>query len=93
MTKATEALLTIFSLSSVYFALYVQLIPTPETFHKEILPLLPLWSIVTLGSYSLGVLGFRVLTFKDKPQKYKELLGQIEEAREFFKLKGVDLDE
>lgn len=93
MTKATEALLTVFAISSIYFGMYAKVIPTPEIFYNEILPYLPLWAIVSLGAYSLAVLGYRVLTFKDKPEKYKELLGQIDEAKAFYKSKGIDLDE
>lgn len=92
MTKATEFLLTLFTLSSVYFALYVKLIPSPDIFHQEILPYLPFWAIVSLGSYSLAVLGYRVFTFKDKPEKHKQLLKEIEEAKEFYKQKGIDIE-
>lgn len=93
MTKATEALLTVFFVSSIYFALWTKLIPSPEVFHQQVLPYLPIWAIVTLGSYSLAVLGYRVLTFKDKPEKHQELLQQIDEAKDFYKAKGIDLDE
>lgn len=93
MTKITETLLAFFALSAVYFALYAGVIPTSEKVHDEILPFLPWWTLVTFGAYSLGTLGWGVLTFKDKEDKYKELLNQIDEAKSFYKQKGIDLDQ
>ncbi|KAK6203476.1 dolichol-phosphate mannosyltransferase subunit 3 [Scheffersomyces amazonensis] len=93
MTKATEAILTVFALSAIYFALYTGVIPTSDKIHEEILPYLPWWGLVTFGSYALGTLGWGVLTFKDKEDKYKELLVQIDEAKKFYKSKGLNLDD
>ena len=50
------------------------------------------WCLVTFGSYSLATLGWGVLTFKDKEAKYEELLKQIDEAKSFYKSKGLQLD-
>ncbi|ODV66511.1 dolichol-phosphate mannosyltransferase subunit 3 [Hyphopichia burtonii NRRL Y-1933] len=93
MTKATETALAFFALSAIYFALYSGVIPTSTLIHDEILPFLPWWGLVAFGAYALGTLGWGVFTFKDKEEKYKELLDQIEEAKAFYKTKGVDLDE
>ncbi|KAI5965779.1 uncharacterized protein KGF55_001142 [Candida pseudojiufengensis] len=92
MTKATETALTIFAISSIYFALYTKLIPTPQIFYNEILPFLPFWALVSFGSYSLFTLGWGIITFKDKSNKYEELKIQIEEAKAFYKSKGIDID-
>lgn len=92
MTKATEAVLTIFALSALYFALYSGVIPTTTKIHDEILPFLPFWALVTFGAYALGTLGWGVFTFKDKEDKYNELRGQIKEAQDFYESKGVSLD-
>lgn len=92
MTKATETALLLFALSAIYIALYTGVIPTTTTFKQEILPFLPWWGLVTFGAYALGTLGWGVYTFKDKEDKYKELLGQIEEAKTFYKEKGVELE-
>ncbi|CAK7903276.1 hypothetical protein CAAN1_07S06700 [[Candida] anglica] len=92
MTKATETLLTFFAVSAVYFALYAGVIPTSDKIHSEILPYLPWWALVSFGAYALGTLGWGVYTFKDKEGKYKELLVQIDEAKDFYKKKGVSLD-
>lgn len=92
MTKATETALALFAASAVYFAMATGTIPTGEFFQTEILPFLPWWALVTFGSYALGTLGWGVLTFKDKEGSYRELLQQIDEAKTFYKEKGLDLD-
>ncbi|CAL1198793.1 unnamed protein product [Candida parapsilosis] len=76
MTKATETGLTLFFYSQ-FILLYTGVIPSPVKFHDEILPFLP-W---------LGI-----VTFKDKKDKYEELKLQIEEAKAFYKSKGIDID-
>lgn len=92
MTKATETFVVLLALSAIYFALYTRTLPSPEKFHSEILPYIPYWCLVTFGSYSLATLGWGVLTFKDKEAKYEELLKQIDEAKSFYKSKGLQLD-
>lgn len=93
MTKATETALAFFAASAIYFALYSGVIPVPTKIHDEILPFLPWWALVTFGAYALGTLGWGVFTFKDKEDKYKELLIQIDEAKEFYKDKGISIDQ
>ncbi|CAN3374938.1 hypothetical protein DIURU_003679 [Diutina rugosa] len=92
MTKATDTLLIFAALGAVYFALNVGVIPSPQKFHDDILPFLPWWGLVTFGAYALSWLGIGILTFKDKKQKHDELLQQIDEARAFYKSKGINLD-
>lgn len=52
----------------------------------------PFWSMVTFGAYLLFKLGYGVLTFNDVPEAHKELMGQIKQAREDLRAKGVDVD-
>lgn len=92
MTKATETGLTLFAISAIYYALWTKLIPIPELLHEEILPYLPWWALVSFGAYALATLGWGIVTFKDKEDKYRELVGQIEEAKGFYKSKGIELD-
>lgn len=92
MTKATETFVALFAASAIYFALYAGVIPTGSLIHDEILPYLPFWALVAFGAYALGTLGWGVLTFKNKEGSYKELMQQIEEAKAFYKTKGVELD-
>ena len=35
---------------------------------------LPLWALVTFGAYSLGSVGYSLLTFRDCPDAHAELL-------------------
>ncbi|EDK46019.1 hypothetical protein PVL30_003923 [Lodderomyces elongisporus] len=92
MTKATETALTLFALSALYFALSTGVIVSPKLFHDEILPYLPWWGLVTFGSYALFTLGWGIITFKDKKDKYEELKLQIDEAKAFYSSKGISLD-
>jgi len=48
--------------------------------------------VVSFGSYLLGKLGWGVLTFNDIPEAHKELMGEIDIAREELKRRGVDVD-
>jgi len=52
----------------------------------------PFWALVTFGAYLLFKLGWGVLTFNDVPEAHKELMKEIEIAREDLKSKGVDVD-
>lgn len=92
MTKATQSVLAAFVISAVYFALYTGVLPTPALVRTEIVPYLPFWALVTFGAYALASLGWGVFTFKDKEDKYKELLVQIDEAKVFYKEKGIVLE-
>lgn len=93
MTKATETFVAFFATTAVYFALCTGVFPSPKLVHDEILPYLPFWALVTFGAYAVGTLGWGVLTFKNKEESYKELLEQIDEAKAFYKSKGLNLDE
>ncbi|KAH3666483.1 hypothetical protein OGAPHI_003479 [Ogataea philodendri] len=67
-------------------------IPVPTIVQKEILPVVPWWALVSFGCYALGTLGWGVYTFKDKKDKYTELLGEIKEAESYLRKNGVDID-
>ena len=92
MTKATDTLLVLFAASAIYFVLYSGVIPTSAKFHDDILPYIPWWSLVTFGSYALATLGWDVFTFKDKVDKYEELVVQIDQAKEFYRKEGINID-
>lgn len=53
---------------------------------------LPFWALVSFGSYLLFKLGWGVLTFNDVPDAHKELLKEIDMAREELRSRGVDMD-
>lgn len=90
MTKATETAIFAIVLTSIYFILYIGIIPTSTIFQNEILPVLPFWALVSFGSYALFSLGYGVYTLQDKEDKYIELKEQIDEAKVFLKSKGID---
>lgn len=93
MTRSTDAVLAIITVSSIYIALWVGALPSPAIFHDEILPVLPWWALVSYGCYALYSLGYGVYTLNDKEDKYEELVGQIKEAKSFLKKNGVDVKE
>lgn len=92
MTKATEAAVFFIFITSIYIGLWAGVFPVGEKIKHDILPYLPFWGLVSFGSYALATLGWGVYTFKDKEAKYKELLVQIDEAKEFYKSKGIKLE-
>lgn len=50
------------------------MIPFPTKIQDEIIPILPLWGLVTFGAYLLFSLGWGVATFKDTEGAYHELM-------------------
>jgi len=92
MTRATQTISLIVALVSAYLALFFQYIPVSPKVQKEIIPVLPIWAIVAFGAYLLSRLGWGVMTFNDVPEAYKELMGQIDEAKVELKKKGVSVD-
>jgi dolichyl-phosphate mannosyltransferase polypeptide 3 len=53
---------------------------------------LPFWALVSFGAYLLFKLGWGVFTFNDVPDAYKELMGQIDQAKTELRAKGVTVD-
>lgn len=92
MTRATQTISIALLASSFYLALFLQLLPLPELVQTEIVPVLPFWALVSFGAYLLFRLGFNVMTFRDTPEAYKELMGEIEEAKRDLRTKGVEVD-
>lgn len=77
--------------------------PTPCPHHPFHIPLdqnglsltpvqLPFYALMSLASYLLFKLGWGVFTFRDVPDAHKELMAEIETAREDLKKKGIDVD-
>ncbi|RKF60270.1 dolichol phosphate mannosyltransferase subunit 3 [Erysiphe neolycopersici] len=92
MTRAQHTISIGLLSSSVYLALYMNLIPLPNYVPREIIPVLPFWILVSIGSYLLAKLGLGLLTFNDVPDAHKELLNEIEIARRELRILGVDVD-
>ncbi|KAI0105294.1 dolichol-phosphate mannosyltransferase subunit 3 [Nemania sp. FL0031] len=92
MTRAQQTISIGLLITSLYLALYLQLIPLPELVQTEIVPVLPFWGLVSFGAYLLFRLGWNVMTFHDVPEAHKELVAEIELAKQDLRRLGVDVD-
>ncbi|EPE29004.1 dolichyl-phosphate mannosyltransferase polypeptide 3 [Glarea lozoyensis ATCC 20868] len=92
MTRAQQTISIGLLVTSLYLALYLQLVPLPALVSEEILPVLPFWALVSFGAYLLFKLGLGVFTFNDVPKAHAELMAEIELARADLRTKGVDVD-
>ncbi|KAL8804626.1 MAG: hypothetical protein Q9182_002434 [Xanthomendoza sp. 2 TL-2023] len=103
MTRAQQTISLALLVTSVYLALAFNLVPLNAKIQEDIIPVvvrrkadsllqLPLWTLVTFGSYLLFKLGWGVITFNDVPHAYKELMAEIEVARKDLKANGIDVD-
>ncbi|KAK4212447.1 dolichol-phosphate mannosyltransferase subunit 3 [Rhypophila decipiens] len=92
MTHAQQTISIALLVSSLYLALYMELIPLPAVIQQDIIPVLPLWTLVSFGAWLLFRLGFGLLTFRDTPEAYAELMDEIKLAKADLRTKGVDVD-
>ncbi|KAI9673471.1 MAG: hypothetical protein M1817_002933 [Caeruleum heppii] len=92
MTRAQQTISVGLLITSLYLACYLQLIPFSPKIQEEIIPVLPLWTLVSFGSFLLFKLGWGVLTFNDVPAAHAELMKEIDMARDDLRTKGVDVD-
>ncbi|KAI9306353.1 dolichol-phosphate mannosyltransferase subunit 3 [Cunninghamella echinulata] len=91
MTRATETFSFLGIASVIYIVLYLGFVPLPDVIQNKIIPVFPWWVLMTFGSYSLGYLGWHMLTFSDCPEAYKELMQEIQTAKSDLTAKGVQL--
>ncbi|PNP45245.1 hypothetical protein TGAM01_v209112 [Trichoderma gamsii] len=92
MTRAQQTISLGLLVSSIYFALFLELIPLPDLVQKEIVPVLPFWALISFGALLLFRLGWGVFTFNDVPAAHKELMEEIEMAKVDLRKLGVDVD-
>ncbi|KAM0815989.1 putative Dolichol-phosphate mannosyltransferase subunit 3 [Seiridium cardinale] len=92
MTRAQQTISIALLASSFYLALFLQLVPLPESIQTEIVPVLPFWALVSFGAFLLFRLGWNVMTFNDVPEAHKELMTEIELAKKDLRGLGVDVD-
>ncbi|KAI6038988.1 dolichol-phosphate mannosyltransferase subunit 3 [Pisolithus marmoratus] len=85
--------------ASVLIVLYLltlfSIVPVPfvdSSVSEQILPVMPWWILVSFGSYSLWSLGWGLLTFRDCPEAYRELLKEINDAKNELRTRGVSVD-
>ncbi|GAB0136364.1 hypothetical protein EsDP_00004666 [Epichloe bromicola] len=92
MTRAQQTISCGLLVTSLYLALYLELIPLPLLVQQQILPVLPFWALVSFGAVLLFRLGWGILTFNDVPQAHKELMQEIDLAKADLRKLGVDVD-
>ncbi|KAL6852312.1 hypothetical protein ACO1O0_006855 [Amphichorda felina] len=92
MTRAQQTISLGLLVSSLYLALFLELIPLPPLVQQQIVPLLPFWALVSFGALLLFRLGWGILTFNDVPEAHKELMKEIELAKTDLRGLGVDVD-
>ncbi|EGP88614.1 unnamed protein product [Zymoseptoria tritici ST99CH_3D1] len=92
MTRAAQTLSMGLLVASIYTVCVLGLVPFPSLIQNEIIPVLPIWALISFGAYLLGKLGWGVLTFNDVPEAHDELMKEIETARKDLKAKGVSVD-
>ncbi|KAK9470959.1 dolichol-phosphate mannosyltransferase subunit 3 [Dipodascopsis tothii] len=91
MTRAQSFLVGSVAVAVVYVILMMGIVPTPEPFFSEILPVLPWWGLVTFGAYALASLGAGLFTLNDTVDAYKELVEDIKTAEKDLKAKGISI--
>ncbi|KAI8053290.1 dolichol-phosphate mannosyltransferase subunit 3 [Syncephalis plumigaleata] len=81
MTKATEALTGLVLFASIWTSLFYVQLPIDQKIQAQIVPCLPLVALVWFGAYSLGSVGWSLMTFPECFGAYEELMGEIAEAK------------
>jgi dolichyl-phosphate mannosyltransferase polypeptide 3 len=92
MTRAQQTISFALLVSSLYLALFLELIPLPTLIQEQIVPVLPFWALVSFGAMLLFRLGWGILTFNDVPEAHKELMAEIDMAKTDLRKLGVDVD-
>ncbi|RDA95412.1 hypothetical protein CP533_5389 [Ophiocordyceps camponoti-saundersi (nom. inval.)] len=92
MTRAQQTISLGLLVSSLYLALYLELIPLPPLVQNQIVPVLPFWALVSFGALLLFRLGLGLVTFNDVPEAHKELMLEIDMAKADLRTLGVDVD-
>ncbi|KAJ4350273.1 uncharacterized protein N0V89_008894 [Didymosphaeria variabile] len=91
MTRAQQTISIALLFTSLYLAVFMEIVSFPEKIQKDVVPVLPFWALVSFGAYLLFKLGWGVFTFNDVPEAHKELMSQISQARTELSAKGVDV--
>ncbi|OKL62012.1 hypothetical protein UA08_02708 [Talaromyces atroroseus] len=92
MTRAQQTVSILLLLSSLYFALFLGLVPINETIQNEIVPVLPFYALIVLACFLGARLGYMILTFNDVPEEHKLLQKEIEQAKTELRKVNVDVD-
>ncbi|KAF1381748.1 hypothetical protein PFLUV_G00157220 [Perca fluviatilis] len=92
MTKLVEWLFGVSVVGAAWALVSFDLLDLslPQTYREVAWPM-PLYLLVSFGCYSLATVGYRVATFNDCDEAAKELQGQIKEAKEDLRKKGLKM--
>jgi len=78
-----------------YLLLYLNVFPLPLVDGKiaeQIVPVIPWWFLVAFGSYCLWSIGIGLVSLRECPEAYNELLMEITEAKNDLRSQGVTVD-
>jgi len=96
MARAHSLALFLATSTFLYILLLFRILPLPPFLDADvvgkILPVIPWWALVSFGSYSLWSLGWGLWSFRDCPEAFEELMGEIAEAKNDLRAKGVSVD-
>ncbi|KAF8971896.1 dolichol-phosphate mannosyltransferase subunit 3 [Flammula alnicola] len=95
MARAHRLALLATVITAAYLLTFFNVLSVPLVDTKtaeKILPVLPWWLLVSFGSYCLWSIGTGLLTLRECPEAYNELLGEITEAKNDLRSKGVTVD-
>jgi len=95
MARAHRLSLIATIVTIVYLLLFFQVFPVPlldAKIAEQILPVFPWWLLVTFGSYCLWSIGMGLVSLRECPEAYNELLVEITEAKNDLRSKGVAVD-
>ncbi|OMJ15530.1 Dolichol-phosphate mannosyltransferase subunit 3 [Smittium culicis] len=93
MTRATNFGIAVVSSALIWILTLFRIIPVPfsETFVDYVIPVLPFWCLVSLGSYVLCNIGYNLFTFRECPSEYHSLMEEINESKSFLRSKGLEI--
>jgi len=95
MARAHRVALIATITTVTYLLLFFNIFPVPlldAKIAEQILPVLPWWLLVAFGSYCLWSIGIGLVSLKECPEAYNELLVEITEAKNDLRTKGVTVD-
>ncbi|KAF8195129.1 dolichol-phosphate mannosyltransferase subunit 3 [Pholiota molesta] len=95
MARVHRVAVTATIIAVAYFLTFFEFLSVPlleAGTAAQILPVLPWWLLVSFGSYCLWSIGLGLVTLRECPEAYDELLGEITEAKNDLRAKGVSVD-
>lgn len=95
MTRARRVAGLFVGTTVAYLLVFFSILPVPfipEHVMDQIIPTLPWWLLVSFGSYSLWTLGIGILTFRECPDAYYEIISDVNRAKADLRSRGLQID-